>query len=127
MGNEDAVGHKVWLIPDGYLPDGEEGELVSHESICVLNVGQEAAHCVLDVYFEDRDPLKGIQFEVGAERTLHLRLDKPEMLSGVEIPRKVPYATRVTSDVPVVIQSSRLDITQPNLALFTSMGFPVVG
>jgi len=124
MGQNDAMGHKVWLVPDGYLPSCEPGKLVSHESICVLNTGMQVAHCVLDVYFEDRDPMLGIHFEVGAQRTLHLRLDKPEMLGGAEIPRDVPYATRVTSDVPIVVQSSRLDVTQPNLALFTTIGFP---
>ena len=126
MNEGDApVGHCVWLIPDGYLPDSGEGELVSHESICVLNVSQKVAHCILDVYFEDRKPIKGIRFEVGGERTLHLRLDKTDMLGGIEIPKKVPYASRITSDIPIVVQSSRLDVTQPSLALFTSMGFPV--
>jgi len=119
-----AMGCKVWLVPDGYLPSCEPGDLVSHESICVLNTGTEKAHCKLDVFFEDRDPLLDIPFQVEAQRTCHLRLDRPDMLGGIELPRDVPYATRVMSDVPVVVQSSRLDVTQPNLALFTTMAFP---
>jgi len=124
MSEEVGMGSRVWLVPDGYLPSCEPGDLVSHESICVLNTGSKTAHCKLDVFFEDRDPMLGIAFQVEAQRTLHLRLDRPEMLGGVSLPKEVPYATRVTSDVPVVVQSSRLDVTQPNLALFTTMGYP---
>jgi hypothetical protein len=36
----------------------------------------------------------------------------------------VPYAIRVTSDVNIVVQHSRLDVTQTNMALFTTMGWP---
>lgn len=122
---EKPVGHKMWLIPDGYLPVRGSEALVSHESICVLNTGTKMAHCALDVYFEDRPPMKGIRFAVAGERTSHVRLDKKEMLGGTELPQGVPFSYRITSDVPVVIQCSRLDVTQPNLALFTAIGFPV--
>jgi hypothetical protein len=31
---------------------------------------------------------------------------------------------KVESDVPIVVQLSRMDVTQPNLALMTTMGYP---
>ena len=34
---------------------------------------------------------------------MHVRLDKPEQLSGTVIPRDVPYALRVRSDVPIIV------------------------
>jgi len=124
-----AEGARVWLIPDGYLasPIGDGKPYQSHEAICVLNTGRRAAHIRLDLYFEDREPVRDIVVTVGAERTFHIRLDKAEHLGGVQLPRNTPYAIRVRSDVPVVVQHTRLDTTQPNLALMTTLAYPMVG
>ena len=119
------AGHRVWFIPDGYLPPtSAPGELVSHEAVCVLNPGPDDATVRLTVYFEDREPLRELTNVVPGERTLHIRLDKPEHTGGQKLPTGVPYALRVESDVPIIVQHSRLDTTQPALALFTTMGYP---
>ncbi|CAA9558349.1 MAG: Anabaena sensory rhodopsin transducer [uncultured Thermomicrobiales bacterium] len=118
-------GARVWLVPDGYLPAASSGEQVSHEAVCVLNTGGQDAHLKLAVYFEDRPPVTGIAVTVGAERTRHVRLDRPEELGGAAIPRGVPYALRVESDVPVTVQHSRMDTSQAALTLMTTMAFPV--
>ncbi|MDH7568147.1 MAG: sensory rhodopsin transducer [Armatimonadota bacterium] len=121
-------GHKLWFIPDGYIAStppeavGPSG-YVTHESVCVLNDGDKTAHCTLDVFFEDRDPILGIPFEVGPQRSLHLRLDRLKTPSGAEIPRDTCYSLRVTSDRNVVVQHSRLDVTQPNATLFTTIAY----
>ena len=120
-----GAGQKVWYIPDGYLPPTSyPGSLVSHEAVCVLNTGTEDATVRLTIYFEDREPLRDLTNRVAAERTLHIRLDKPEHTGGRRLPTAVPYAIRVESDVPIIVQHSRLDATQPALALFTTMGYP---
>ncbi|MBI3732304.1 MAG: hypothetical protein HY259_02455 [Chloroflexi bacterium] len=126
MNNSFRQGARVWYIPDGYLPTptGEPGALISHEAVCLLNVTRQTANVTLTVFFEDREPIRDIRFTLGAERTWHVRLDKPEALGGVEIPRGVPYALRVECDVPVIVQHSRMDVSQPSLALFTTMGWP---
>lgn len=126
-----SLGHTTWYIPDGYLPPRDDkaaasGALVSHESVCVLNVSQTDANVTLTFYFEDRDPIRDVKCLAPAERTIHIRLDKPQMMGGTQIPTEVPYAVRVESDVPIIVQQSRLDITQPNLALMTTMAFPAV-
>jgi len=119
------VGKKVWLIPDGYLPERSEGEYVSHESVCLLNCGQVPANVNITIYFEERDPLRNLLATVGAERTNHVRLDRIVTDGGEKIPRGVPYALCVVSDQPIVVQHSRLDTSQPSLALFTTMAYPV--
>lgn len=124
-----SQGHTTWYIPDGYLPPRDDtqsasGALVSHESVCVLNVSQNDANVILTFYFEDREPIRDIKCLVPAERTIHIRLDKPHMLGDAQIPTEVPYAVRVESDVPIIVQQSRLDVSQPNLALMTTMAFP---
>lgn len=118
-------GARTWLIADAYLPAGGSGRLVGHEAICMLNTGDQPAHVEVDFYFEEREPRLGVPVTIGPRRTLHLRTDRPEMLGGFAVPREVPYAIRVRSDLPVVVQYSRLDVSQPNLALMTSLGFPL--
>lgn len=122
----EGQGAKVWLVPDCYLPEPGNDPLKGHEAICLLNTGTTPANVVLDFYFEDRDPIKGVRILLGAERTWHVRLDDPERL-GVEIPRCVPYAIRVTSDVNIVVQYSRMDTSQVNLTLMTTMAWPAEG
>lgn len=120
-----SEGAKVWLIPDGYLPERSIGEQQSHEAVCVLNTSADDAHIKINVYFEDRDAIHDIAVIVPAERTLHIRLDKPEMLGGVTMPRGIPYALRVESDIEVCVQHSRLDTSQEALALFTTVAHAV--
>lgn len=126
---ETAQGYRTWFIPDGYLPTTPKGTAspsgyVSHESLCVLNCGHTAAECTLELFFEDRDPIKGIQFTVGAERTLHFRLDRARDLKGDLLPRDVPYALGLSSSQKIIVQHTRVDITQPNLALFSVIAWP---
>ena len=119
-----SEGARVWLVPDGFIPEESTGAQESHEAICVLNTSAEQARLSVSFYFEDRDPVKDVVIIVPPERTRHIRTDK---MDGVEIPRGVPYAVRVESSVPVTIQCSRMDTTQPALSLMTAMAYPVEG
>jgi len=120
----EGHGHRLWIVPDGYLASTPEGctgptGYFSHESVCILNDGDEPAECVLDIYYENGDPIKGLCFTVGAERTWHYRMDACRDHAGHLLPRDVPYALRLSSNRNIVVQHSRLDVTQPNLALFS--------
>jgi hypothetical protein len=117
-----SEGARVWLVPDGFIPEGSTGAQESHEAICVLNTSVEQARLSISFYFEERDPVKDVVVIVPPERTRHIRTDK---MDGVEIPRGVPYAVRVESSVPVTVQCSRMDTTQPALSLMTAMAHPV--
>ncbi len=115
MGN--AIGKLEWLIPDGYYPEIDRGGVyVSHEAVCVLNTGDKDANIDITLYFEDRDPIKGFSALCKAERTNHIRMDKIISESGLRVPRGVPYAMMVVSDVPVVVQYSRLDTSQVEMS-----------
>ncbi|WP_040951518.1 sensory rhodopsin transducer [Gorillibacterium massiliense] len=117
-------GHTVWYIPDGYIPPNSTGSLKSHESICVLNPHDRDASIMVTVYFEDRPPLEKMADSVPAKRTKHIRTAHLQK-DGETIPTGVPYAMEVESDVPVIVQYSRLDSTQPANALMTTLGFPI--
>ncbi len=117
-------GATTWIFPDGYLPArGNSTDYVGHDCICIVNTSLEAAHCTLDFYFEDIEPMLGIPILVGAQRSLHLRLDKP--LNGYKLPREKPYSVRLRSSIPVVAQYSRLDVTQSNMAFLSSLGYAI--
>ncbi len=121
MAQAHGDGARVWIIPDGYLPRGGQG-IDSHEAICVLNTGAEAARLVVTAYYSDRPPQRGNPVTVPGERDVHLRLDMPGEI-GLSIPQETPYGLRVESDRPVVVQHSRMDTRLGGMALFTTMGF----
>lgn len=117
-------GAKVWYFPDGYLPEKVGGgRLEAHEALMLLNTGDVPANVRLDFYFEDKNPAKDIPVTVGAERVKCLRMDHPQEIGGLRIPPLTQYSIRVRSDVEIVAMFGRLDATQPNLALYGSMGY----
>ncbi|MGI6538997.1 MAG: sensory rhodopsin transducer [Caldicoprobacterales bacterium] len=121
-----AKGSKVWLVPDCYYPSiSSPGHYISHEAICVLNTGDEDAHLKLTLYFEDREPMRDFKAVCPAERTNHIRLDQIKDENGEGIPKDVPYAIMLESDRPVVVQYSRLDTTQAEMSLMTTMAHPL--
>jgi hypothetical protein len=119
-----SEGARVWLVPDGFIPEESSGSQQSHEAICVLNTSAEEARLSISFYFEDREPVKDVAVVVPPERTRHIRTDG---MGGAEIPRGVPYAIRIESSVPVTVQCSRMDTTQPALSLMTAMAYPAEG
>ena len=58
---------------------------------------------------------------VPARRTKHLRFN--ELKDPQEIPRGTDYASVFVSDVPVVIQHTRLDSRQAENALITTIAY----
>jgi hypothetical protein len=121
-----AVGQKVWAIAEGYIPSqsvSEARELVSHEAACILNAGTTAADTELMIYFEDREPVGPYRFKVEAGRTLHMRFN--DLKDPQPIPRDTAYASILRSNVPIVVQHTRLDSRHPNIALISTIAFPV--
>lgn len=117
-------GHRLWFIPDGYIPEDSSGKLESHESVCVLNAGETDARVWITVFFEDRDPLERIESVVPARRTRHIRTSTLTK-DGAGIPKGVPYAMEVESDQPIIVQYSRMDSTQAENALMSVMAYPL--
>lgn len=118
------IGKKVWAIAEGYIPTwstGKTPELISHEAACILNTGDMDAHIELMIYFEDKSPVGPYKITVGAKRTIHMRFNN---LSVPErIPLGTPYSSVFVSDVPVIIQHTRLDSRQKENALLTTIAY----
>lgn len=122
---DKAVGKKIWIISDGFLPEKSNGNFVSHESVCVLNTGEQDARIHISVYFEDREPMEMFSDVCASKRTKHIRLDKITDANGDKIPVGVPYALKIESNCPIVVQHSRMDTTQAEMALMTTMAYSV--
>jgi hypothetical protein len=116
------VGKRRWYVPDGFLPGDSSHGVVSHEAACVLNAGDGDAELLFTFFFENQDPIGPVRVTLAARRALHVRLDDPDTL-GVELPHGVPYAYSVESDVPVVLQHSRLDTSAGAYTLFTTIAY----
>ncbi len=119
------IGQKEWAIPEGYIPDGSTGpapEMVSHETICILNTTNKDATVEITAFFPDREPVGPYEKTVPSERTKHFRLD--EFDEPEEIPRGEPFATVIESDAPVVCQHTRLDSRQAENALLSTIAYP---
>jgi hypothetical protein len=121
-----TIGHRTWAIAEGYIPSRSTGEgraLESHETACLLNASDQEAHVEITLYFSDREPVGPYRLTVPARRTLHVRfndLQEPE-----PVPRDTDYASLISSDVPLVVQHTRLDSRQAELALISTLAYPV--
>lgn len=119
------IGHKHWAIAEGYIPVGSHGpepEMLSHETACLLNAGNRDAHVEITVYFSDRDPVGPYKVTVPARRTKHVRFN--DLTSPAPIPEATDYASVIDSDVPIVVQHTRLDSRQSANALLSTIASP---
>ena len=116
-------GKRIWFFPDGDRPPFGNSELKGHESYVVLNPNDTEAHLKLTIYYEDKEPVRGIEMSVGAERVRCYQTHNPEHFGEHTLPLATQYALKVESDVPVIVQYGRLDPRQANLAYYTTMGF----
>lgn len=122
--NDEPIGKKRWAVAEGYIPtwsNGPEPEMESHETLCLLNATDQEANVRITIFFSDRDPVEGYEVTVPPRRTRHVRLnslDDPE-----PIPRGTDFASLITSNVPIVVQHSRLDSRQAENALLTTVAY----
>jgi hypothetical protein len=118
------LGVTRWVIPEGYIPGwshGPEPQFASHETVCILNAGGQDARVEITIYYSDREPVGPYRLTVPARRTRHVRfndLSEPE-----PIPVDTDFASVIESDVPIVVQHTRLDSRQAENALATTIAY----
>ena len=119
------IGRMTWVIPEGHIPSrstGPDPQMTSHETANILNATDEDATVEITIYFHDDEPVGPYRIEVPARRTRHLRFNDLE--DPAPIPRDTDYSSVLVSDVPVVVQHTRLDSRQAELGLLTTVAFP---
>ncbi len=118
------IGHKRWAIAEGYIPgwsNGPEPQFTSHESACLLNASDEEAHVEITIFFSDREPAGPYRMAVAPQRTKHVRFN--ELEDPEPIPKDTDYASVIESDVPIVVQHTRLDSRQAENALLSTIAY----
>lgn len=118
------IGRTRWAIAEGYIPAQSTGpapEMTSHETACILNASGRDARVRITVYFADRPPAGPYEVTVPAERTLHLRFN--DLKDPEPIPLGTDFASVLESDVPIVVQHTRLDSRQAANALLSTIAF----
>lgn len=119
-----TIGKRSWAIAEGYIPTGSTGEfpqMESHETVCILNTNTVEANIHIMIYYSDRDPDGPFIFKIEPRRTKHIRFN--ELHTPNKIPKGIDYASTIESDVPIVIQHTRLDSRQSENALMTTIGY----
>jgi hypothetical protein len=120
----DAIGRKRWAIAEGYIPSESSFShhaLISHETACILNAGDETAHVRVTIFFADREPLGPYQVTVAAHRTLHLRFN--DLKDPAPVPRDTDYSSVFESDVPIILQHTRLDSRHAEVSLLSTTAY----
>jgi hypothetical protein len=120
----NAIGAKLWAIAEGYIPgwsNGPEPEFTSHETVCLLNVADQDAHVRITVFFSDREPAGPYLLTVAARRTKHVRFN--DLSDPEQIPTETDFASVIESDVPIVVQHTRLDSRQAENALLSTIAY----
>ena len=118
------IGRRRWAIAEGYIPSESsfsDRALISHETACILNAGDQDAHILVTLFFKDREPVGPYRLTVSARRTLHLRFNDLE--DPRPVPRDTDYASVFESDVPIVVQHTRLDSRKAEIALLSTMAY----
>jgi hypothetical protein len=119
-----SIGKKRWAIAEGYIPAWSQGpapEMTSHETVCILNPSDADAHVEITVFYADREPSGPYRFTIAARRTKHLRFN--DLADPEPIPKGTDFSSVIDSDVPVVVQHSRLDSRQSANALLSTIAY----
>lgn len=119
-----SVGKKVWVIAEGYIPptsSSEKPQFVSHETACIVNPGTSDAHLAITLFFSDREPVGPYRLTVPACRTQHVRFN--DLKEPTPVPRGTEYSSVIESDVPVIVQHTRLDSRRAELAIMTTVAY----
>ncbi len=95
--------------------------MTSHEAACLLNASDQDAHVQIMIYFSDRDPVGPYRITVPANRTKHVRFNN--LKDPEPIPLGMDYSSVIESDVPIVVQHTRLDSRQDANALLSTIAF----
>ena len=106
---ENVLGYRNYLFIDGDLPgNGNDPELPGHEAMMITNDSADDAHILIDLFFSDKAPVKGLHLTVPAERVICVRMDLPICDERYPIPFG-QYSVRLKSDIPVCASYGRLD------------------
>jgi hypothetical protein len=120
----DTIGRRRWAIAEGYIPEESNGpapEFISHETACILNATDDEANVSITIFFSDREPVGPYLMKVASRRTKHVRFN--DLVHPAPVPRGTDFSSVIESDVPIVVQHTRLDSRQSANALLSTIAY----
>lgn len=120
----ETIGRTRWAIAEGYIPASSHGpapQMTSHETVCLLNASSQDAHVRLTIFYADREPVGPYWINLPARRTRHIRFN--DLVDSEPVPHDTDFASVIESDVPIVVQHTRLDSRQAENALLSTIAF----
>ncbi|MDT0649010.1 sensory rhodopsin transducer [Autumnicola edwardsiae] len=121
-----AIGKIDWAFSAGRIPfknNGEEPLFMSHDKIAVLNTSEENAIVELLIFYEDQKPVGTYEILVRAKRLRKIRFNDLIAPEAVQLERN--YSCLIQTNVPVVIQFSRMNTGANSNAEMSTIAFPV--
>lgn len=122
--NMKPLGATRWAIAEGYIPSwshGPEPQFTSHETVCILTASNDDAHVTITIFYSDREPAGPYRVTVAAQRNKHVRFN--DLKEPEPIPLDTDFASVIESDVPIVVQHTRLDSRQSENALLSTIAY----
>lgn len=119
------IGKLDWAFSGGNIPfdsTGEEPMFNSHDKIAVLNTSEEEAEIEIFIFYENQAPVGTYEVEIKPKRLRKIRINDLIDPEAVRLERN--YGCYIRSNVPVVIQFSRMNTGQNAAAIMGSMAFP---
>lgn len=124
-GDEDApVGHRRWIVPGGYVPvvsRGPEPAMVSHDKLCLLNVGDEMAAVTCRLRYAEEGEMGPYPLTVAPRRVRHVRIN--DLIDPHSPPLGRAFGLVVESTVPIVVQYSRQDTGSSARATLSTIAY----
>ena len=122
----EAIGRTRWALAEGIYSAGKPRagpQMISHETLCLLNTSDNDADVRITRLLCGSRAGRTLSGPVPARRTKHLRFNElwriPLRFRAIRI-----YASVVESNIPIVVQQTRLDSRQAENALFSTVAFP---
>ena len=118
------IGKQAGPSPKVIFPSwshGPEPQMKSHETACILNASDQDAHVRITIFFSDKEAVGPYEITVPARRTKHVRFN--DLKAPQPIPRTPDFSSVIESDVPVVVQHTRLDSRQDANALLSTIAY----
>ena len=118
------LGKKLWAFADGFIPsesNGPEPQNTSHDRLSILNTGKTEAEIEITFYYADKDPKGPYKLTVKGYRVKQIRIN--DLIDPEAIPLDTAYGCIIVSNVPIILQMSRLDTTLPSKAMFSTLPY----
>jgi hypothetical protein len=113
-----------WAVAEGYIPSQSsfsDRARASHETACIFDAWRpRRASRPHDILRRSRTS-RPYRITVGARRTLHLRFD--DLKDPAIVPRDTDYSSVFESDVPIVVQHTRMDSRHAEISLLSTTAY----